>query len=61
MPEVSIPAVWNQKISVQGSKLLLLNYFHASSTVTTCFLSVVASAVVGWMRLSVSLWGELMG
>jgi hypothetical protein len=41
--------------------LVLLNYFHASSTVATCFLSVVTSAVVGWMRLSVSLWGVLRG
>ena len=36
-----------------------MNYFHASSTVATCFLSVVISAVVGWMRLSVWLWGVL--
>jgi hypothetical protein len=44
-----------------GINLVPLNYFHASSTVATCFLSVVTSAVVGWMRLSVSLWGVLRG
>jgi hypothetical protein len=36
-----------------------MNYFHASSTVATCFLSVVTSVVVAWTRLSVSLWGVL--